>query len=82
MARRITTLALQFALGTLLFAFATYGQGTRAGGARGHLGGAAAGLSQVESDAIGWLQALIRINTTNPPGNELRCREISRWNPR
>jgi acetylornithine deacetylase/succinyl-diaminopimelate desuccinylase-like protein len=27
--------------------------------------------SQVTSDALGWLQALIRINTTNPPGNEL-----------
>ena len=29
------------------------------------------GLSQVSSDALGWLQDLIRINTTNPPGNEL-----------
>jgi acetylornithine deacetylase/succinyl-diaminopimelate desuccinylase-like protein len=28
-------------------------------------------LSQIETDAIGWLQGLIRINTTNPPGNEL-----------
>jgi acetylornithine deacetylase/succinyl-diaminopimelate desuccinylase-like protein len=28
-------------------------------------------LSQLESDAINWLQQLIRINTTNPPGNEL-----------
>lgn len=28
-------------------------------------------LSQLESDAITWLQQLIRINTTNPPGNEL-----------
>ena len=27
--------------------------------------------SQVSSDAIGWLEDLIRINTTNPPGNEL-----------
>jgi acetylornithine deacetylase/succinyl-diaminopimelate desuccinylase-like protein len=27
--------------------------------------------SQVSSDALGWLQNLIRINTTNPPGNEL-----------
>src|SRR6202162_5443779 len=26
---------------------------------------------QLETDAILWLQALIRINTTNPPGNEL-----------
>jgi acetylornithine deacetylase/succinyl-diaminopimelate desuccinylase-like protein len=27
--------------------------------------------SQITSDALGWLQNLIRINTTNPPGNEL-----------
>jgi acetylornithine deacetylase/succinyl-diaminopimelate desuccinylase-like protein len=27
--------------------------------------------SQIASDALGWLQNLIRINTTNPPGNEL-----------
>jgi acetylornithine deacetylase/succinyl-diaminopimelate desuccinylase-like protein len=27
--------------------------------------------SQVSSDALGWLQNLIRVNTTNPPGNEL-----------
>ena len=32
---------------------------------------ASVNLSQLESDAILWLQALIRINTTNPPGNEL-----------
>ena len=30
-----------------------------------------ADLSQTSSDALGWLQNLIRINTTNPPGNEL-----------
>lgn len=72
MARRITTLALQLALGTLLFAFATYGQGTAHAAASTTASGAPpADLSQVESDAIGWLQALIRINTTNPPGNEL-----------
>lgn len=28
-------------------------------------------LSLITNDAIGWLQDLIRINTTNPPGNEL-----------
>ena len=28
-------------------------------------------LSKLESDALSWLQGLIRINTTNPPGNEL-----------
>jgi len=30
-----------------------------------------ADLSQLESDAVTWLQQLIRINTTNPPGDEL-----------
>lgn len=30
-----------------------------------------ADISQIASDAIGWLQGLIRINTTNPPGNEI-----------
>ena len=30
-----------------------------------------ADLAQIESQAVGWLQDLIRINTTNPPGNEL-----------
>jgi len=28
-------------------------------------------LSNLQADALGWLQQLIRINTTNPPGNEL-----------
>lgn len=28
-------------------------------------------LSQLQTQAIGWLQDLIRINTSNPPGNEL-----------
>ena len=28
-------------------------------------------LSQLESDALNWLQDFIRINTVNPPGNEL-----------
>ncbi len=28
-------------------------------------------LSQLESDALNWLQNFIRINTVNPPGNEL-----------
>ena len=28
-------------------------------------------LSQIEIDALGWLQGLIRIDTSNPPGNEL-----------
>ncbi len=30
-------------------------------------------LSQLESDAINWLQEFIRINTVNPPGNEIEA---------
>ena len=28
-------------------------------------------LSEIQIDALGWLQGLLRIDTTNPPGNEL-----------
>jgi len=28
-------------------------------------------LSQIQMEALGWLQGLLRIDTTNPPGNEL-----------
>ena len=28
-------------------------------------------LTQIEGEAVNWLQGLIRINTTNPPGNEM-----------
>ncbi|MBZ5696126.1 MAG: M20/M25/M40 family metallo-hydrolase [Acidobacteriia bacterium] len=30
-----------------------------------------ADIAQIENEAVGWLQNLIRINTTNPPGDEL-----------
>ena len=32
---------------------------------------ASSDLTKLESDALVWLQGLLRINTTNPPGNEL-----------
>jgi hypothetical protein len=28
-------------------------------------------LGTLQQEAVGWLEGLIRINTTNPPGNEL-----------
>src|ERR1700691_5365026 len=28
-------------------------------------------LTQIQTDGLGWLQGLLRIDTTNPPGNEL-----------
>jgi acetylornithine deacetylase/succinyl-diaminopimelate desuccinylase-like protein len=71
MARRITSLAVELALGTLLCTLPMYGQGTPPLAPPSASGESAVDLSQIESDAIGWLQTLIRINTTNPPGNEL-----------
>jgi len=39
--------------------------------ARGNPAGAASELGNLPQEALGWLQDLIRINTINPPGNEL-----------
>jgi acetylornithine deacetylase/succinyl-diaminopimelate desuccinylase-like protein len=71
MARRITGFVVQLAAGMLLCMLPAYGQGTAPQAPPSAAGAASVDLSQVESDAIGWLQGLIRINTTNPPGNEL-----------
>ena len=35
-------------------------------------GAAQVDLSALQDEAVGWLQDYIRINTTNPPGNEIR----------
>ena len=35
--------------------------------------GADASLAALDTEALGWLQALVRIDTTNPPGNELQA---------
>ncbi|HUA01328.1 MAG TPA: M20/M25/M40 family metallo-hydrolase [Candidatus Aquilonibacter sp.] len=72
MARKIANLALQLALGTVLCALPLYGQGAQPPLAAPSMAGTpGTDLSQVESDAIGWLQGLVRINTSNPPGNEV-----------
>ena len=72
MARKIANLALQLALGTVLCALPLYGQGAQPPLAAASMAGTpGTDLSQVESDAIGWLQGLVRINTSNPPGNEV-----------
>lgn len=71
MARRIAIFVLQLSLGMVLFAFPIHAQGTPPLAPPSTSASPAVDLSQVESDAIGWLQALIRINTSNPPGNEL-----------
>ena len=40
-------------------------------GQAGGLTPGSADLSRLNADALGWLQQLLRFNTTNPPGNEL-----------
>ena len=73
MARRTTRTTLPVFLAILAAALSTHGQGTMrlvqvpAQAAPSQT----PDVSQIASDAIGWLQWLIRINTTNPPGNEI-----------
>ena len=45
--------------------------GTETIGAQTPAGSGSADLSKISGEALGWLAGLIRINTTNPPGNEL-----------
>ena len=63
------TLAIMFAFATPVGAQATttppYGPGAQSSAPVNST------LSQIEVEAIGWLQGFLRINTTNPPGNEL-----------
>jgi len=54
-----------------LVAFACGAQGYPAPPPAQSLPSKSADLSKLQSDALNWLQDLIRINTTNPPGNEL-----------
>src|ERR1700693_559980 len=68
MARRGGRVLLLMLLAALLSAAQARAQSARPAAATP---AAPVNLSQLESDAILWLQALIRINTTNPPGNEL-----------
>jgi acetylornithine deacetylase/succinyl-diaminopimelate desuccinylase-like protein len=51
-----------------IFALAT---GSRAQNRPATPPAASADISQIETEAVAWLQGLLRINTTNPPGNEL-----------
>ena len=44
------------------------GRGVSVGAASG---GSQRGLVKLQGEALVWLQDLIRINTTNPPGNEI-----------
>lgn len=74
MARRIVRVLVRIALLALISASLVRAQqgpplGPPANGAQS--GASSADLSQLSSDGLGWLQQLIRINTSNPPGNEI-----------
>ena len=73
MVRRIAGTALLLCVATFSALRPMHGQGAmRLARVAAQAGASpAADISQIASDAIGWLQGLIRINTTNPPGNEI-----------
>jgi acetylornithine deacetylase/succinyl-diaminopimelate desuccinylase-like protein len=73
MARRIAIVVLQVLLSAVAYVGPVRAQATPPQGPppTATQTSASADLSQIESEAVGWLQGLIRINTTNPPGNEL-----------
>ncbi len=70
MARTAARILFLIVLGALPGAMSL---GAQVGSAQGSALGApaSADLSRLDVEALGWLQGLIRINTTNPPGNEL-----------
>src|SRR5277367_3988103 len=72
MARRIVEILTLLLAGTLSCAGPIYAQARPQAPPPAQPAPApSADISQIETEAMGWLQGLIRINTTNPPGNEL-----------
>lgn len=72
MARSFARIAIPMVLGAVVFVLPAYaGRTAQTAPPQQTLSAASPDLSQIESQAVGWLQGLIRINTTNPPGNEL-----------
>ncbi|MBZ5503485.1 MAG: M20/M25/M40 family metallo-hydrolase [Acidobacteriia bacterium] len=69
MVRRTVRMLLVMLWGMLACSAPMYAQGVPAAAAA--VAPAPGDLSQVEGEAVNWLQGLIRINTTNPPGNEM-----------
>ncbi len=67
MARRMPRIFLQITMAALVCSLPLRAQGTPAQTAPAP----STDISQIASDAVSWLQGLIRINTSNPPGNEL-----------
>jgi acetylornithine deacetylase/succinyl-diaminopimelate desuccinylase-like protein len=73
MARRIVSILMLALLGTQVYVAPIHAQNGPPLGPppAGQEPASSAGISGIETEAIGWLQDLIRINTSNPPGNEL-----------
>ena len=68
MARRARRIFLVLLLAGAPFSARAYAQAVPA---QAQPSAPAVDLSKLQSDAVLWLEGLIRINTTNPPGNEL-----------
>jgi len=72
MARRIVATCILILSGALCFAHAIRAQVRAQPSAPAQAAPApSADISQIATEAVVWLQNLIRINTTNPPGNEM-----------
>ncbi|HXU20100.1 MAG TPA: M20/M25/M40 family metallo-hydrolase [Verrucomicrobiae bacterium] len=76
MARGIPRIALTIFAGALVCAFPIRAQSHPMPAPPAQAPSTASAASSIvgmENEAISWLQGLIRINTTNPPGNELKA---------
>ena len=71
MVRRIAKVLLQMGLGICVASAPALAQNAYSAAPAQSASTPAPDISAITSDAIGWLQNLIRINTSNPPGNEL-----------
>ena len=71
MVRRAARMLLVMLWGMLACRAPMCAQGTRAPATAVPPAPAPGDLLQIEGEAVNWLQGLIRINTTNPPGNEM-----------
>jgi acetylornithine deacetylase/succinyl-diaminopimelate desuccinylase-like protein len=71
MARRVVCIVLGVLLIALSSAALVQAQGPVRPVAVQSVSPPSSDISQIASEAFDWLQGLIRINTTNPPGNEL-----------
>jgi acetylornithine deacetylase/succinyl-diaminopimelate desuccinylase-like protein len=71
MARYVVRILPGIALWMLVFCPTSRGQSAQRSTPAQAPPSSSANISQIASDSISWLQDLIRINTSNPPGNEI-----------